>query len=55
VVSIENWMTPFLKANMNESNQLAEYAEIQELAEQYTDSIESLVIQYIKTADPGFR
>ncbi len=54
VVSIENWMTPFLKANMNESAQLAEYAEIQELAEQYTDSIETLVIQYIKTADSGF-
>lgn len=55
VVSIESWMTPFLKANMNETNQLAEYKEIQELAEQYTDSIESLVMQYIKTADPGFR
>jgi DNA repair protein RecO (recombination protein O) len=54
VVSIENWMTPFLKTNMNESAKLAELPEIQELAEHYTDSFETLVNQYIKTADPGF-
>jgi DNA repair protein RecO (recombination protein O) len=54
VISIENWMTPFLKANMNESAKLAEHPEIQKLAEHYTDSFETLVNQYIKTADPGF-
>lgn len=51
VISIEKWMHPFLKANMNESEQLSEYSEIQQLTEEYVDSIELLVIEYIKTAD----
>lgn len=53
VISLENWMTPFLKANMNEAAQLAEHVEIQQVTEEYLDSIETLVMQYIKTADPG--
>jgi DNA repair protein RecO (recombination protein O) len=54
VISIENWMTPFLKANMNEAEQLAEISEVQEITEDYVDSIETMVIQYIKTADSGY-
>lgn len=53
VVSFENWMGPFLKASMSESGELAEIAELRETAEVYLDSIETLVIQYIKTADAG--
>lgn len=53
VISLENWMVPFLKANMSETSQLAEYPEIQQITEEYLDSIETLVNQYIKTADAG--
>lgn len=54
VISIETWMTPFLKTNIGDSEKMLESADIQIFVETYLDSIESLVLQYIKTADPGF-
>ena len=54
VVSIEEWMTPFLKLNLSDSNQLDQVSELNLLVETYLDSIETLVLQYIKTADAGF-
>jgi len=53
VISLEPWMTPFLKTNMNESVSLGENDSIQVITENYLDSIELLVQQYIKTADTG--
>lgn len=54
VISLETWMTPFLKTNLSESAQLATDIHINTITENYIDSIESLVVQYIKTADTGF-
>ncbi len=54
VISIESWMTPFLKLNIMEFEKTLVIESLNELIEQYLDSIESLVLQYIKTADPGF-
>lgn len=55
VISMENWMTTFLKINIGDNEKINEgVADIQTLVETYLDSIESLVLQYIKTADPGF-
>src|SRR5690606_19856296 len=54
VISLESWMTPFLKTNISDSNLLAEDQNIQIIVENYLGSIESMVSQYIKTADAGF-
>jgi DNA repair protein RecO (recombination protein O) len=54
VISIEPWMGPFLKTNISDTLNLISIAEIQEVTENYMHSIESLVLQYIKTADAGF-
>lgn len=54
VISIEAWMTPFLKTNINESESLTQIDNCEEIVDTYLDSIESLVLQYIKTADAGF-
>lgn len=54
VISIENWMGPFLKTNISDTVKLVEIDGIQHVVDTYLDSIESLVLQYIKTADPGF-
>ncbi len=54
VISIESWMTPFLKTNMVDSVKLSEIENSKQIVEDYLDSIESLVLQYIKTADAGF-
>ena len=54
VISMEPWMAPFLKKNINENTQLLEVENIQQVGTQYLDSIESLILQYIKTADSGF-
>ena len=54
VISIENWMTDFLKTNMSDSDSLTQNSSVIELTHQYLDSIENLVLQYIKTADAGF-
>ncbi len=55
VISMEPWMAPFLKANINENEKLSETEGINGVVDNYLDSIESLVLQYIKTADTGFR
>ncbi len=54
VISIDQWMHPFLKINLNESEAFAKDIEIQNTTHQYLDSIESLVLDYIKTADSGY-
>lgn len=54
VVSLETWMTPFLKTNLSDSAELAADVHINTITDNYIDSIESLVVQYIKTADTGF-
>ncbi|MBC7742183.1 MAG: DNA repair protein RecO [Bdellovibrionaceae bacterium] len=54
VISIEPWMAPFLKKNITENIQLLETENIMQSVEQYLDSIESLILKYIKTADTGF-
>lgn len=54
VISIEEWMIPFLKLNIADFDKLAKTDRINQSVEIYLDSIESLVLQYIKTADPGF-
>lgn len=53
VISIEPWMLPFLKVNISESEALPA-PEVHQLTDQYLDSIELLVHQYIKTADAGY-
>ncbi|MFZ3230490.1 MAG: DNA repair protein RecO [Pseudobdellovibrio sp.] len=54
VISIESWMTPFLKVNINENQKLQEIEDIQICLDTYFESMVSLVLQYIKTADAGF-
>ena len=54
VISIEPWMSVFLKLNISDTKQLSQIENIDQIALDYLDSIESLVIQYIKTADAGF-
>lgn len=54
VISMEAWMAPFLKANLSESAKLADNQEAKESVVIYLDSIETLILQYIKTADTGF-
>lgn len=54
VISIENWMAPFLKTNMSDTKKLADLPDGLQLVEDYLDSIESMVLQYIKTADAGY-
>lgn len=54
VISIENWMVPFLKTNIGDSEVLNQLPDAEMLIETYLESIVTLVMQYIKTADPGF-
>jgi len=54
VISLENWMAPFLKTNMSDTKDLTEVPGWQQTVEDYLDSIESMVLQYIKTADAGY-
>lgn len=54
VMSLEPWMAPFLKINMTDTDLLLEEASVIQSVENYLDSIDSLVTQYIKTADAGF-
>jgi len=51
VISTEPWMMPFLKTNLSESESLnLDGFDI----EDYLPSIETLVHQYVRTADAGF-
>ncbi len=54
VISIESWMSPFLKLNLSDSKQLLQIENAGQLTDDYLDSIESMVLQYIKTADAGY-
>jgi len=54
VISVEDWMSPFLKINMSDSEQLDQVSDMAEIIDNYTDSIESQVLHYIKNADTGF-
>ncbi len=54
VISMEPWMVPFLKLNLNESAQLAQVENMPKIVDTYLESIESFILQYIKTADTGF-
>ena len=54
VISIEPWMTAFLKFNIGEQSELLKTENLSAQVESYLDSMESLVLQYIKTADSGF-
>jgi DNA repair protein RecO (recombination protein O) len=54
VISIEPWMSLFLKTNISDFSALADDLNIQIVTENYLDSMELLVIQYVKTADSGF-
>lgn len=54
VISVEEWMAPFLKFNMSDSDQLDQFSEISEIVDSYADSIEAQVLHYIKNADTGF-
>lgn len=51
VISIDPWMNPFLKSQIADHEKLCVIEEFQEFVEEYLDSIESQVLQYIKTAD----
>ncbi len=55
VIAIEPWMTEFLKNNISESSILAQNQKILELTNNYLDSIELLVHQYVLTADAEVR
>lgn len=50
VISIEPWMSPFLKANLSDSGLLQQ----SEAVSTYLDSIEVQVFHYIKSADSRF-
>ncbi|MBC7420523.1 MAG: DNA repair protein RecO [Bdellovibrio sp.] len=54
VISMEPWMVPFLKTNIADNTQLAKVENIHDVLETYLDSMESFILQYIKTADAGF-
>ena len=54
VVSIEQWMSVFLKTNIIDSATLSNDVGEQLLVENYLNSIELQVMQYIKTADSGY-
>lgn len=54
VIAIEPWMSIFLKLNISETKQLSEVENADQIVDDYLDSIESLITQYIKTADAGF-
>ena len=54
VINVDEWMSPFLKINIAESEKLDEVMGIENIILDYSDSIESQVLHYIKNADTGF-
>jgi len=54
VINVEDWMTPFLKINIAESEKLDQFEDTKNSILDYGDSIESQVFHYIKNADTGF-
>lgn len=53
VISIDQWMLPFLKVNISDSSAMCG-EDVKLITNQYLDSIDLLVQQYIKTADAGY-
>ncbi len=53
VISIEPWMSIFLKTNIIDSATLCDDPNVQTVVDHYSDSIELIVAQYIKSADTG--
>lgn len=51
VIDIDPWMNPFLKENMSDSEKIDLLENTQEVIGNYSDSIESLVEHYLKSAD----
>jgi DNA repair protein RecO (recombination protein O) len=51
VIDIDPWMNPFLKENISDSNLIDENPKLIEILETYSDSIDSLVEHYLKSAD----
>ncbi len=54
VISIDPWMSLFLKTNLSDSGLLNNNPDIQQSVMTYLDSIELQVFHYIKSADSGF-
>ncbi|MFN3454500.1 MAG: DNA repair protein RecO [Pseudobdellovibrio sp.] len=54
VISFEEWMSPFLKVNISDSEALDSVEGVIQFVEDYETSIESQVLHYIKNADTGF-
>ncbi len=50
VITVDDWMAPFLKVNISESQMLDEIPEVGESVEIYGHSLESQVLHYIKNA-----
>lgn len=50
VITVDDWMAPFLKVNISESHLLDEIPEISDSVETYVHSLESQVLHYIKNA-----
>ena len=50
VITVDDWMSPFLKINISESHMLDEIPEVSESVETYVHSLESQVLHYIKNA-----
>lgn len=50
VISIENWMSIYLKTNLADSAQISKTKEQEDIVKNYLDSIELQVLNYIKTA-----
>jgi DNA repair protein RecO (recombination protein O) len=50
VISVEDWMTPFLKVNMADSDQLDQIEDMTSIVNNFADSMESQVLHYIKNA-----
>jgi len=51
VIAIDDWMAPFLKINISESDKIDEVGDTQKHVIEYLDSIESQILHYLKTAD----
>ncbi len=50
VITVDEWMAPFLKINISESYLLDEIPEVSDSVETYVHSLESQVLHYIKNA-----
>ncbi len=50
VITVDEWMAPFLKTNISDSQQLDEIPDVSESVETYVRSLESQVLHYIKNA-----